>query len=186
MEILFHVPLLIIARGLCSSVFTPKPHASGLGTTYCLNIYLCHQRRYICLLHILYNYFFSFFEISRFWLEMTTLCDCVIPKQSEGSLSLFLARAGRPRPYSCLVFFLLSFYHILFMTEKYAKGPGTRKSQSTSFLVVNTAFTATRVAPISSVLRTTNCWRCRRFENSRVASDIFQSKRVLKHTPLGN
>ena len=35
MEILFHVPLLIIARGLCSSVFTPKPHASGLGTIYC-------------------------------------------------------------------------------------------------------------------------------------------------------
>ena len=134
MEILFHVPLLIIARGLCSSVFTPKPHASGLGTTYCLNIYLCHQRRYICLLHILYNYFFSFFEISRFWLEMTTLCDCVIPKQSEGSLSLFLARAGRPRPYSCLVFFLLSFYHILFMTEKYAKGPGTwQKTVATAF-----------------------------------------------------
>ena len=86
----------------------------------------------------------------------------------------------------CRLFFLLSFYHILFMTEKYAKGPGTRKFQSIYFLVVNTAFTATRAAPISSVLRTTNCWRCRRFENSRVASDIFQSKRVLKHTPLGN
>ncbi|MBQ2808061.1 MAG: hypothetical protein IJF06_03040, partial [Bacteroidaceae bacterium] len=34
----------------------------------------------------------------------------------------------------CRLFFLLSFYHILFMTEKYAKGPGTRKFQSTSFL----------------------------------------------------
>ena len=90
MEILFHVPLLMTAKGLCSSVLLSlpqKPRGSGLGTTYCLNIYLCHQRRYICLLHILYNYFFSFFEISRFWLEMTTLCDCVIPtkRSAEGS-----------------------------------------------------------------------------------------------------
>ena len=30
----------------------------------------------------------------------------------------------------CLIFFLLSFYHILFMTEKYAKGPGTWQKQS--------------------------------------------------------
>ena len=35
MEILFHVPMLMTARGLCSSVFTPKPRASGLGTVYC-------------------------------------------------------------------------------------------------------------------------------------------------------
>ena len=85
----------------------------------------------------------------------------------------------------CLVFFLLSLCHVLLL-RKSTKTPGTRKFQSTSFLVVNTAFTATRAAPISSVLRTTNCWRCRRFKNSRVASDIFQSKRVLKHTPWGN
>ena len=37
----------------------------------------------------------------------------------------------------CCLFFLLSFCHILFMTEKYAKGPGTRKFQSISFLFRN-------------------------------------------------
>ena len=37
----------------------------------------------------------------------------------------------------CRLFSLLSFYHILFMTEKYAKGPGTRKFQSTFSLFRN-------------------------------------------------
>ena len=76
-------------------------------------------------------------------------------------------------------FILLSFSHVL-LWPKRTKRPVTREFQSPSSLVVNTAFTATRAAPISSVLRTTNCWRCRRFENSRVASDIFQSKRSCR------
>ena len=46
---------------------------------------------------------------------------------------LFLARAGEPRPYSYLVFLLLSFYHVLLL-RKSTKTPGTRKFQSTSFL----------------------------------------------------
>ena len=37
----------------------------------------------------------------------------------------------------CRLFSLLSFYPILFMTEKYAKGPGTRKFQSTFSLFRN-------------------------------------------------
>ena len=37
-------------------------------------------------------------------------------------------------PLTCYrIFFLLSFYHILFMTEKYAKGPGTAKTVATAF-----------------------------------------------------
>ena len=62
----------------------------------------------------------------------------VIPtkRSAEGSLSLFLARAGGPRPYSCLVFFLFSFCHVLLL-RKSTKTPGTRKKQSGGSLLTS-------------------------------------------------
>ena len=44
---------------------------------------------------------------------------------------------------------LVSFYHILFVTEKYAKGPGIRKFQST--------FSLLSTPPLSQSVRHLNC-----------------------------
>ena len=70
----------------------------------------------------------------------------------------------------CCLFSLLSFYHILFMTEKYAKGPGTRKDVIKR--VKRQACLSVLQRVITSYLNSSRPLFC-----SRVASDIFQSKR---------
>ena len=77
---------------------------------------------------------------------------------------------------SCwFVFVFKSFYLILFMTEKYAKGPGTGLVSRMTLWVDNTA-----LSHPASLKLATNCWRyCRFGKQIREYLDITQSLHSL-------